>query len=70
MCGFFRKYYGSRDDKLRRRVAGYGFIQSYCKGPNQQHCARKEYMQAHQTLPSDDLMPDGRFVSADPENGE
>ena len=55
-CGFFKKYAGSKDSLIK------GFINSYCKGPNMEECKRKQYRQQHGKPPSDDMMPNGKFI--------
>ncbi|WP_456325515.1 methyl-accepting chemotaxis protein [Desulfonauticus submarinus] len=55
-CGFFKKYAGSKDSLIK------GFINSYCKGPYMEECKRKQYRQEHGEPPSDDMMPNGKFV--------
>jgi len=55
-CGFFKKYVGSKDSLIK------GFINSYCKGPNMEECKRKQYRQQHGKPPSDDMMPNGKFI--------
>ncbi len=50
-CGYFKKYQKTKD------LACKGFMKTYCKGPKEAECKRKEYRKEHGVPPSDYMMP-------------
>lgn len=57
-CGLFKKYQETKELACR------GFISKYCQGPKQNECERKKYRQEQGTPPSDDMMPNGKIITA------
>ena len=55
-CGFFKKYQPIEE------LACKWLVQEYCQGTRMDECRRKEYLQRHGKLPSDDMMPSGKNV--------
>jgi len=56
-CGFIQKW------GEQKNLACRGFISSYCKGPKQDECKRKEFKARHQRAPDDNMMPNGMTVA-------
>ena len=59
-CGFFRKYKTTKDPACN------AFIGKYCGGPKHNECKRKEYKQENGVRPSNDMLPNGAMISAQP----
>ena len=55
-CGFFRKYFQTKD------LACKGFMALYCKGPKMNDCKRKQYRQQNGRPPIDDMLPTGQMI--------
>jgi len=55
-CGFFNKYEHSKQIDCR------GFIEAYCKGSKMNECARLEYFNKFNKIPSDDMLPSGKMM--------
>ena len=63
-CGFFKKYHDVKS------LACKGFFRSYCMGELMDKCKRKEYLERHGAPPSDDMMPNGRYIPTGRETTE
>jgi len=57
-CGFFAKYQESKDLACR------GFMNLYCRGPQQSECKRLQYRAKHGFPPGDDMLPTGQMVAS------
>ena len=56
-CGFFLKYQETRDLACR------GFMNMYCRGPQQPECKRLAYRAEHGHPPDDDMLPTGQMIA-------
>ena len=55
-CGFFLKYQDTLDLACR------GFVRTFCKGPKQLECSRRQYRNQHGCAPDDDMLPTGQTM--------
>jgi hypothetical protein len=54
--GFFAKYQSTSDLACR------GFMASYCQGPGQVQCKRRQFRAQHGLAPDDDMLPTGQMM--------
>jgi len=55
-CGFFAKYQSTSDLACR------GFMSSFCRGPEQFDCKRRQFRSQHGIAPDDDMLPTGQMM--------
>ncbi|MCX8130582.1 MAG: hypothetical protein N3I35_10850 [Clostridia bacterium] len=55
-CGFIKKFYGARTAAVK------GYMKIYCKGEWQNRCKRKEHKLKTGSMPSDEMLPNGRYL--------
>ena len=55
-CGFFKKY------QQTSNLACRGFMRTYCQGPEQVNCRRREFRRENGCAPNDDMLPTGQMM--------
>lgn len=56
ICGFFAKYQHTTNLACR------GFMNMYCRGPQQSDCRRRQFRAEHGCAPHDDMLPSGQMM--------